>query len=100
MCIHFRVRGKFPRADRLPPGPPWFRAVWKRQITLYSWTLRSRLQSTGFTGAEQGRKREDRASRCGPRMGDGWGEGGFSLTESAAQAWVSFALFALRLPGL
>src|ERR1700691_5654848 len=27
-------------------------------------------------------------------MGDGWGRRGFSLTESAAQAWVSFALFA------
>ena len=31
-------------------------------------------------------------------MGDGWGPGGCSLTESAAQAWVSFALFAFRLP--
>src|ERR1700691_76904 len=42
MCIHFRARGRFPRADRLPPAPPWFREAWKIQITLCSWTLRSR----------------------------------------------------------
>ena len=34
-----------------------------------------------------------------PRIGDGWGLGGYSLTESAAQAWVSSALFAFWLPG-
>ena len=101
MCIHFRARGRFPRADRLPPAPPWFRVAWKRQITLCSWTLRSRsdLSRAGFTGAKQGRKRQDRASRGWPRIGDGWGWGGFSLTESAAQAWVSFALFRFASAG-
>jgi len=32
-------------------------------------------------------------------MGDGWGLGGFSPAESAAQAWESFALFAFYPPG-
>jgi len=48
----------------------------------------------GFTGAKLGKKGENRASRGWPRIGDGWGPGGCSLTESAAQAWVSSALFA------
>ncbi len=37
---------------------------------------------------------------AGPRIGDGWGPGVSSVAESVAQAWESFALIALRLPGL
>src|SRR5208282_5481159 len=58
-CIHFRARGRFPRADHLPPGPLWSRGAWKKQTTLYSWTLRSRPDSFKKVGrASPGRSEE------------------------------------------